>query len=279
MKKIVVGLLLLALGPNCHAFFGMYFFDRTETYTEWTLSKNKADESVRIGDAVVGNGVMEVQLECASVEYSALWSVDIYKNPGLGIQRRNEKVIDPATGKRRRKIDCAFSQVDVELTGLGVDGREIDTPVKKRVPFSYGTARIALKEFAQELSQQPDTLRVLLTASAYQTVRADVTVTQAQVADMGLNTDRWLPPDVLKDLLMARILKALKSKEYAAALPAFKEMEKQNSDLPESFYYYYIEALSGMGEKASARVRMDAYVRKYGKSGKYYAKVLELMTQ
>lgn len=79
------------------------------------------------------------------------------------------------------------------------------------------------------------------------------------------------------DILMGKITDALKANRHAKAVPEFARLEKLGLSLPESFYYYYIEALDKAGRSPEARVRATAYLKSYGKQGKYYANIIEFM--
>lgn len=88
--------------------------------------------------------------------------------------------------------------------------------------------------------------------------------------------------DVKVDLLMAKITASIKADKATDALPYFAELEGMESSLaqplPQSFHYYYIETLSKSGNNDKALSRADIYLSKFGKKGKYYAKVIEIIS-
>ena len=84
--------------------------------------------------------------------------------------------------------------------------------------------------------------------------------------------------EAVVDIFMGKIVNSIKAGDYAAALPHFDRLLKYGGDFPESFYYYHIEALAKSGKKLLAQEKSTAYLKKYGKSGKYYDKVIEVMT-
>src|SRR5450830_1220132 len=86
-----------------------------------------------------------------------------------------------------------------------------------------------------------------------------------------------MPNDVKQDLMMSKILAAIKSGNYKDALPEFERMEKLQKDLPESFYYYYIVALDGAGRTTLAQSRGRTFLKKYGTDSNYYQKVIAIM--
>lgn len=92
-----------------------------------------------------------------------------------------------------------------------------------------------------------------------------------------------LDQEMQVDLLMAKITSALKADKASDALPFFAELEGMESTLknplPESFHFYYIDTLDKTGDKAKALSRADVYLNKYGKSGKYYGQVIEIMSR
>lgn len=84
------------------------------------------------------------------------------------------------------------------------------------------------------------------------------------------------------DLLMAKITASLKADKAVEALPYFAELESMESSLskplPESFHFYYIDTLNKSGDKAKALSRANIYLTKFGKKGKNYGKVIEIMS-
>lgn len=81
------------------------------------------------------------------------------------------------------------------------------------------------------------------------------------------------------DILMGKITEALKANRHAKAVPEFARLEKLGVSLPESFYYYYIEALDKAGRRAEARVRATNYLKDYGKQGKYHLEIVKFMSR
>lgn len=85
--------------------------------------------------------------------------------------------------------------------------------------------------------------------------------------------------DVTIDLLMAKISTAIKSQNYAEALPSFVYLENRIENLPESFWYHYLETASNVNDKEKVRALGTKYIKDYGKKGKYYGKVITLMAR
>lgn len=81
------------------------------------------------------------------------------------------------------------------------------------------------------------------------------------------------------DIVMAKIMAGIKEEKYKKILPEFAFLEKQGVNLPESFYYYYTEALDKSGERDKARTHASDYLKKYGKKGKYYQQAVEIMSR
>ena len=86
-----------------------------------------------------------------------------------------------------------------------------------------------------------------------------------------------MPSDVVRDLVMRKIIDAIKSSDYDSALPYFVYLEKHESALPESFYYHYMETTAHLKQVEKTRTLGLAYVKKFGRTGKYYSKVLDLI--
>lgn len=81
------------------------------------------------------------------------------------------------------------------------------------------------------------------------------------------------------DILIARITGLLKAEKNAEALPLFEQLESMNAKLPESFDYYYVETLDKAGRAEKALVRGETYLKKFGKKGKYYGQVIEIVAR
>jgi len=92
-----------------------------------------------------------------------------------------------------------------------------------------------------------------------------------------------LSQEVQIDLLLNKITASLKADKPSDALPYFGELERMEPSLPkplpESFYFYYIEALEKTGDRTKALIRADSYLNRYGKKGKNYDKVIEIMSR
>jgi hypothetical protein len=84
---------------------------------------------------------------------------------------------------------------------------------------------------------------------------------------------------VVVDIVMKKITAGLKENNPAKTLPQFAYLEKLGVPLPESFSYYYTETLEKAGKKDAARTHAAAYLKAYGKKGKYYAQVIEIMSR
>lgn len=91
----------------------------------------------------------------------------------------------------------------------------------------------------------------------------------------------WAEPlnkEVQVDILMGKITSLLQANKEADALPYFAELETMGTQLPESFYFYYIEALQKSGSKEKTLSRAEDYLNRYGKAGKYYGKVIPIVS-
>lgn len=87
--------------------------------------------------------------------------------------------------------------------------------------------------------------------------------------------------DVQVDLLMTKIATALKENRAADALPTLQQLESMapvlKKPLPETYHYYYVDALDRMGDKDKALSRAAAYLNTYGQKEKHYSQVIEIM--
>jgi len=96
-------------------------------------------------------------------------------------------------------------------------------------------------------------------------------------------TSQAMDQDVQVDLLMAKITNALKQNRVADALPAFAQLESMEptlqNPLSEGFHFLYIDTLDKSGNHAKALSRANIYMDKFGKQGKYYDKVIEIMSR
>jgi len=88
-----------------------------------------------------------------------------------------------------------------------------------------------------------------------------------------------LDREVQIDILTNKITTLLKAGKNAEALPYFAELEGMQAALPESFDYFYIDTLDKSGKAEKALERSEGYLKKYGKKGKYYGQVIEIMSR
>ena len=79
------------------------------------------------------------------------------------------------------------------------------------------------------------------------------------------------------DIMISKITTAIKAERYKDALPYFVSLERKNSNLPESFYFHYIQSLSKAGYSEATNIQAQEYLKKYGSKGKYYTEVVEIM--
>lgn len=86
-----------------------------------------------------------------------------------------------------------------------------------------------------------------------------------------------LPPEVQVDALMKRITSAISAGDYKSSLPSFRKLISFNKPLPESFDFYYIEALTKTDTDdtvVESEERIKQYFSKYGKNGAHYQQVV-----
>ena len=95
--------------------------------------------------------------------------------------------------------------------------------------------------------------------------------------DPNYNPYEGLDKKTVRDIVMSKITTALKDSRYNDAIPHFNYLENNDSDLPESFYFYQINTLYNAGNKAVAASKAQAYLKKYSSNSKYYAEVIEIM--
>jgi hypothetical protein len=83
------------------------------------------------------------------------------------------------------------------------------------------------------------------------------------------------------DILMSKIINAEKEGRAADALPSMAKLESLEPNLseplPEEFHYLYITTLDKAGDHANALRRANIYVEKFGRQGKHYAKVVDII--
>lgn len=76
--------------------------------------------------------------------------------------------------------------------------------------------------------------------------------------------------------VMSKITTALKEGNYAEALPHFSQLEKLGTNLPDAFYYYYIDTLDKTGMWEKEYVYAESYLKERGKKNKFYNKIVDL---
>jgi hypothetical protein len=89
--------------------------------------------------------------------------------------------------------------------------------------------------------------------------------------------------DIVVDIEMSKIMSVIQKQNASPEdckkiLPSFYYLETKLDDLPESFYYYFIQVLARADRKYEVRVRAMDYIKKYGKNGKYYTKIINILS-
>lgn len=75
------------------------------------------------------------------------------------------------------------------------------------------------------------------------------------------------------DLIVARLVPLIQTNQHAQALPLMAELEAVGTPLPESFYFYYADALDKTGDVDAALRRAEDYQSRYGRKGFYFERV------
>lgn len=192
------------------------------------------------GQYVLKDGPQKIEAISSGVDY-----VTTGKDPMTKLERITTSGYEMISGPQWQIRVKSSGEPAFELTQLGVPG--------------YVPQRVS-----------PDGKLVALSNGASTKIYAADVVT-----DRYANMDRG----VLQDLLMEKITNALKANRSAEALPDFDRLSRMGNPLPESFFYYRLEALANAGRRTEARAQAEAYLEKFGKSGKYYSNVISLMAR
>jgi hypothetical protein len=81
------------------------------------------------------------------------------------------------------------------------------------------------------------------------------------------------------EITMAKITSLLKQEKYADALPYFARLESSGVALPESFYFYQIQALYKSNDVDGTLAKGDAYFNNFDKSSKYHADIIAMYSE
>lgn len=84
---------------------------------------------------------------------------------------------------------------------------------------------------------------------------------------------------VQTDILVNKITTLIQAGRSAEALPYFDQLESTGTKLPESFYYFQIEALDKAGRKDDTLRRGEQFLNQYGRGSKYYNQVLDIVSR
>jgi hypothetical protein len=247
--------------------------------TEWVDSKDKP--AIVLGQAELDDNSLIVPVECHRVKIEVAfdeyyWKPYSFKGtaPQSSYHRKN---VRPTGAQRKEATSCPAVDARLLLTGHSSRGKAISPSLTAQAGLANGRFAFPIKALAETLARQPATLGVTVTVVHQPNNFIKATLSPTAVAAMKLQSENWLSSEALTTLLMTRIVAALKTNDYQAALPWFRKLEVRGKNLSQGFYYYHIAALAGAGDMTGARARVDAYVKKYGKRGKYYAQVTELM--
>jgi hypothetical protein len=80
-------------------------------------------------------------------------------------------------------------------------------------------------------------------------------------------------------VIMKKITASIESERYIESLPYFSLLERRGGELPESFFYHYTKALQQAGDKEKSMKYAKKYLSKYGKDGKYYLQVVDIIAR
>lgn len=286
MKPLIHILAAAALATwssSCLALFGMAEFRGVETYSDW-VKDPPSSMKVRIAqfrvDKQPQGHLIAYDHVCYVLSREFTYQADLYYKSGPGFHVRNPRNrTESGKTQEARESSCPSTlNAAMRITVRYADGTAMDD---KRVPARLEGGLFNITKFAQELPKKPERIDVVMESAIGE--QAPVTQTlqfaAAEFNAMGLDTNRWLPPEVQVDLHMARITAAMVDKRFGDALPSFRALEAQKLEMPESFHYYFIEALVGTGASSEAKERATAYITRFGKRGKYYQEVLQALAR
>lgn len=77
------------------------------------------------------------------------------------------------------------------------------------------------------------------------------------------------------EITMKQIVELMKSERWREALPYFNRLEAKSDELPESFYFYYLQALHNAKETPHVIRRSELYLTKFGANASHRSQVLE----
>ncbi len=88
--------------------------------------------------------------------------------------------------------------------------------------------------------------------------------------------------DIVIDIEMSKIMSVIQKQnasrlDYEKIIHSFYYLDTKVYNLPEAFYYYFIEVLSKI-KIEQAKLRAKNYIKKYGKNGKYYTKIINILS-
>lgn len=85
--------------------------------------------------------------------------------------------------------------------------------------------------------------------------------------------------DVAIDMAMAKITKSISNNDNKDALLYMNYLLTLDEKLPEAFYPQYIKVLEATKNVASAKRVANVYIQKYGKAGKFYGEMIEVLSR
>lgn len=85
--------------------------------------------------------------------------------------------------------------------------------------------------------------------------------------------------DVIIDMVMAKITKSISNNDNKEALRYMNYLQTLNVKLPEAFYPQYIKVLDANKYSGSVKDIANDYIQKYGKAGKFYGEMIEVLSR
>lgn len=88
-----------------------------------------------------------------------------------------------------------------------------------------------------------------------------------------------LPKDVQFDILKTKLSKKLKAEDYNGVLETIDEIKELDVNTPNSLLFIEGKALLKSGNASASYVKLEEYLNKTGKNGKYYKQALSYILE
>ena len=133
-------------------------------------------------------------------------------------------------------------------------------------------------ERADEMAAANEERARLAEERQMQEMQQQMAALEQRIAEQGAR-DAALPESIRRDKYLVAFTNAMKIQNYPDAIFFAELLERTGTQIEDSLYYFWGEALLNTGQTNEALTKLSTYLNRAGSSGQYYTQTLQLMLQ